>query len=147
MDLGNRRYDSQTRKTHTSISHYTSRQARMFDQKVGSHMRMKQSRGAMERSGNTPAIIAWQGSTFSLAGDLIRIGREPDNDVVIDDDEVSEHHCQIVREGEDLYLEDLNSSNGTFANGGVLADRLRLSVGDVVTIGSVLFQFLEEQPA
>jgi pSer/pThr/pTyr-binding forkhead associated (FHA) protein len=63
--------------------------------------------------------------------------------IVIEDEEVSAYHCQIVREGDDLFLEDLGSLNGTFANGGQVSDRFRLSIGDVVTVGSVLFQFFD----
>jgi hypothetical protein len=141
MELGDVRYDDHTRKTATTKSFYTARQDRMYAQKVGSHQRMKMSRGAMERNAETPSTIQWQGGTLELAVDLLRIGRTPDNDIVIDEDEVSSHHCQIVSDGDDLFLEDLGSLNGTFANGGQVHDRFRLSVGDLVTVGSVLFQF------
>ncbi len=146
MDLGSQRYDQHARKTSQTKSFYTSRQGRMYQQKVGSHQRMKQSRSALERSGDAPRVIAWQGNTRDLDMDCLHIGREANNDIVIAEEEVSAHHCQIARAGDDLFLEDLNSLNGTYANGGRVTDRFRLSVGDVMTVGSVLFQFLEEAP-
>lgn len=143
MELGDARYDQHTRKASTTKAFYSLRQARMYEQKIGSHQRMKMSRQAMERAGVAPSILQWQGGRMDLTVDLVRIGRKPDNDIVIDEEEVSAHHCQIVRDGDDLFLEDLGSLNGTFANGGQVSDRFRLSIGDVVTVGSVLFQFFD----
>ena len=73
--------------------------------------------------------------------DLLRIGRARDNDIVIPDNSVSKYHCQIVRDGDSLYLIDLNSTNGTFANGGLVRSRFRLSVDDVMSVDSWLFWF------
>jgi pSer/pThr/pTyr-binding forkhead associated (FHA) protein len=72
---------------------------------------------------------------------LLRIGRAEDNDIVIPEEGVSKYHCQIVRDGDNLFLVDLNSTNGTFANAGLVEGRFRLSVHDVATVGSWLFMF------
>lgn len=48
---------------------------------------------------------------------VITIGARDDNDVVLDDDTVSRHHCRIVQEDDAYVLVDLNSTNGTFVNG------------------------------
>lgn len=49
---------------------------------------------------------------------LIKIGKAPDNDVVINDPHVSRYHAQLVRTENDTWIiEDLNSTNGTFVNG------------------------------
>ncbi len=102
------------------------------------HGRLKRSRDALERSGPPPTRITWADGALDL-GARVRFGRDADNDIVIDEDEVSAHHCEIVRVGRDMILVDDNSTNGTFANGGRVAGRFVLSAGDVMTVGSMLF--------
>jgi pSer/pThr/pTyr-binding forkhead associated (FHA) protein len=96
---------------------------------------------AIERHGPTPTVMKSKQSLLDLTMNLLRFGRADDNDVVVPEDVVSSYHCQIVREANDPFLYDLNSRNGTFANGGLVMGRFRLSVGDVITIGSWLFRF------
>ena len=148
MEFGNQRYDAYSRKSTSSKVAYAamSRGMRMQEQTVQQHGRMKASRGALERNGETPSSLIWLNNTLDLDGDMIRIGRDADNDIVLDDEEVSAEHCQIVRDGDDLILEDLGSTNGTFANGGRVVGRFRLSVGDVMTVGGVLFRFTTNLP-
>jgi pSer/pThr/pTyr-binding forkhead associated (FHA) protein len=62
------------------------------------------------------------------------IGRLPDNAVVIDNPAVSGHHARLVPEGEQHFLEDLHSTNGTFINGQRIT-RQALANGDVVLVG------------
>lgn len=45
------------------------------------------------------------------------LGRKPDNDIVLDNQAVSGHHCKFYESGGTWYVEDLNSTNGTFVNG------------------------------
>jgi Ca-activated chloride channel family protein len=141
MELGRDRYDAYARKTSTTKVGHASRSQRFASATVSLHLRQKASRAALERKGNTPNVILWKGDKLDLDMDVLHIGREDDNDITVPEKDVSGYHCQIVREGDDLYLEDLGSTNGTYANGGLIADRFRLSVGDVVTVGSWLFRF------
>lgn len=46
----------------------------------------------------------------------LSVGRKPDNDVVIDNPAISSHHCKVVLKGDTYYVEDLESTNGTFVN-------------------------------
>ncbi len=139
MELGSDRYDTHSRKTASAkISYQTTRMWNVG--KVETHNRMKASRGAMERHQAAPRFVHWNHQSMELSADKIRIGRHPDNDIVIAEAEVSKFHCQIVRDGDDIYLEDL-SRNGTYANGGRVHDRFRLSAGDIVTVGGCLFTF------
>lgn len=66
----------------------------------------------------------------------INIGRGPENDVVIDNPKVSRNHCRIFARGNEYYLVDLRSMNGTFVNGQRIRGEHRLRDNDKVTIGS-----------
>lgn len=67
-------------------------------------------------------------------GASMTIGRLPDNTVVIDNPAVSAHHARVFRDGEDVVLEDLRSTNGTFVNDRHVY-RHALRNGDVVLVG------------
>lgn len=141
MELGPSRYDAHSRKVTTSHFH-ASTHSYNYEQTMISSELFKMTRSAMERSGETPTLVKWDKETLDLQEkDIIKIGRKPDNDIVLDEEIISSYHCQIVREGDDLYLEDLSSRNGTFANRGRVQARFRLSVGDVVTMGNKLLRF------
>ncbi|MCB9435592.1 MAG: VWA domain-containing protein [Anaerolineales bacterium] len=140
MEIGSQRYDAYSRKSSTSKIHYSTQRVRR-EETVFVHTRLKASREAFERHGETPRFIKWKREQLVLDMDVLRIGRAGDNDIVIHESDVSEYHCQIVRQGDILYLEDLNSTNGTFANGGRVEKAFQLSVGDVVTVGKWLFMF------
>lgn len=67
----------------------------------------------------------------------IRIGRHPQNDIVINDPCVGRNHCKIAQDGKGSFLlTDLNSINGTFLNGKRIRGTVRLSQNDVVRIGN-----------
>lgn len=62
-----------------------------------------------------------------------RIGRAPDNEVVIDNAGVSAHHAIITREGDAFIIEDSNSTNGVFVNGQRVTSQ-KLQYGDEIGI-------------
>ena len=72
------------------------------------------------------------------------IGRLPDNDVRIDNPAVSGHHSLIINILNDSFLEDLNSTNGTYVNG-KLIKKHALQHGDVITVGHHQLCFSNEQ--
>lgn len=73
-------------------------------------------------------------------GRTLRIGREPGNDLVLDDLRVSRNHARVAVGPDGTVLEDLGSQNGTFVNGR-LVERVRLSDGDLVGIGGFTLRF------
>lgn len=72
-------------------------------------------------------------SVTALNQGLTSIGRHNDNDLVIDNAGVSSHHAIISQEGDDLIIEDLNSTNGVFVNG-VRVHRQQIRYGDEISI-------------
>ena len=69
----------------------------------------------------------------------ITIGRDTDNDVVIDNKRASRHHGMIQKIKDAYCLKDVGSTNGTFVNGRKLpADKyIKLQPGDKITIGNM----------
>jgi Ca-activated chloride channel family protein len=140
MDLGHQRYTDYERKSTMTKSFTSSMRPMDTMATVALHGRLKQSRSAVERKGERPVKIVWRNGSLDLKN-KIEIGRADDNDIVIADPAVSTYHCAIIEQDSDFFLHDLNSTNGTFANGGRVSGHFRLSVGDVVTVGSQLFMF------
>lgn len=83
-----------------------------------------------------------QGSRFELTGDRITLGRDPASNVRLRDNEVSRRHAEIRRSGDEYWLIDLGSSNGTFVNGRRITQH-RLSNGDQIQLGRSLLLFTQ----
>ncbi|GAA3049073.1 FHA domain-containing protein [Streptomyces roseofulvus] len=70
----------------------------------------------------------------------VRIGRAPDNDVVVADLVVSRHHAELVARPDGTYwIHDLGSHNGTFLNGRPVVEPVRVTADDIVGIGRSAF--------
>ncbi|QMT33099.1 FHA domain-containing protein [Conchiformibius steedae DSM 2580] len=78
---------------------------------------------------------AWQPLTVYPQQSL-RVGRDTDCDAVIADGRVSSHHLDLYFDGNQLFVEDANSTNGTFINGKRTNGRTRLNRGDVLQLTS-----------
>ena len=85
------------------------------------------------------------GERFDLFGG-ISIGRSPEADVRIEDRYASGVHARIYSRGSSYYVEDMNSTNGTFLNGGRLDGEAELKDLDELRIGDTEFRFELEVP-
>ncbi len=85
-----------------------------------------------------------KGKVFTFADNEARIGRTPENDIIVKDGGVSREHARIYAQGKKVLVEDLGSANGTRLNGAVIAGPSALSDGDSVTIGDVTFVFEQD---
>src|SRR5689334_10862833 len=75
------------------------------------------------------------GEMFKVpSGDAV-IGRGRKSDVALYDEGVSRAHAKILAQGEEVWVEDLDSRNGTFVNGEKVAGRVRLADGDKIQVG------------
>ncbi|MEL7310398.1 MAG: FHA domain-containing protein [Pseudomonadota bacterium] len=81
---------------------------------------------------------------YNMTKERYTIGRLPDNDVRIDNPSVSGHHCLIINILNDSFLEDLNSTNGTYV-GGKLIKKHALQNGDTITIGHHQLRYVDSQ--
>ena len=71
---------------------------------------------------------------FILDKEVLTIGRKEDNDICIDNLAVSGHHAKLLTIFDDSFLEDMESTNGTFVNE-QRVNRLPLTNGQQITIG------------
>ena len=83
---------------------------------------------------------------YNMNKERYTIGRPPDNDIRIDNPAVSGHHSLIINILNDSFLEDLNSTNGTYVNG-KLIKKHALQHGDVITAGHHQLRFVEDDDA
>ena len=78
-----------------------------------------------------------------LTKDRTSLGRRPYNDIVIDNLAVSGEHAVLQMSGNDVHLEDLNSTNGTYVNGKAVKKQL-LQNSDTVEIGKYKIKYVNE---
>jgi diguanylate cyclase (GGDEF)-like protein len=81
------------------------------------------------------------GAILALSREVSILGRDPEIDVMVEDDSVSRRHARItLREG-NYEIEDLGSTNGTYVAGGLVSGRIRLLDGVRVQLGHTIFRF------
>src|SRR5262245_36582173 len=77
---------------------------------------------------------------FQFDGTIV-IGGGGTADFVVPNPSVSRRHAMMTREGDDWFLEDLSSGNGTFLNERIISQRATLANRDQIRLGSVVLQF------
>jgi pSer/pThr/pTyr-binding forkhead associated (FHA) protein len=78
-----------------------------------------------------------------LTKDRTTLGRRPYNDIVIDNLAVSGEHAVMQMSGAEVFLEDLNSTNGTYVNGKAIKKQ-QMQNGDTVEIGKYKIKFVHD---
>lgn len=82
-----------------------------------------------------------KGETYRFDRDELIVGRLSYCDIVIDQKNVSRQHTRLLRSGGDYFVEDLNSTNGTYLNGKRVRARSRLNDQDLIRIYNVTLMF------
>lgn len=80
---------------------------------------------------------------YEIDRDYLSIGRKHENDIQLNDLTVSGRHALINRVGDNVYVEDLNSTNGTLVNGNYIS-KFNLQHGNTIQIGHHLFTFFND---
>lgn len=102
----------------------------------------------LERSTSQPAPTARpsagvrmaHGEFIAMSGPTLTIGRAPDNQVVLSDQQASAHHARLVAETSGVAIEDLGSTNGTFVNDRQV-NRQQLAHDDRIRVGQTEMSF------
>ena len=79
-----------------------------------------------------------------ITKDKTTLGRRPYNDIVIDNLAVSGEHAVLQMVGADVFIEDLNSTNGTYINGKAIKKQL-LTHNDTVEVGKYKIKYLVDE--
>lgn len=82
-----------------------------------------------------PGLVL-DGRTYAVLRSPTQIGRQADNDIVLDDKRVSRHHAEIQEKGGRWLLRDMGSTNGTAVNGKIVKEAA-LKPGDQVSLGGL----------
>ena len=84
-----------------------------------------------------------QGQEVEVKHDVL-IGRHQDCDVVLQSSAISRRHAALAVRDDQLWLSDLNSSNGTFVNDLKIVQETLLAAGDIVQFANLKFALLAE---
>ncbi len=99
--------------------------------------------------GHCACLIQYNGDAlghrYFLYDSDISIGRLSSNAVMLYDDSVSRQHARIISIGDQLVVEDLGSSNGTYINDKPIRIRTALQNGDVLRIGDILLKYFSSE--
>lgn len=87
-----------------------------------------------------PCLIRSDDAKLLLEGDVLLLGRAPDNHIIVNDGRVSRYHSILRREGVNYVLEDVGTPNGTYVNGKRIQRHL-LASGDVIKVGQMSFTY------
>ena len=79
-----------------------------------------------------------------IGDDEVIIGRTPDCDIQLLVENVSRRHARIIYKNEEYQVEDMDSTNGVYVNG-IKVERCILRQHDIIEIGGVKIQFIEEK--
>ncbi len=106
---------------------------------------------AMQQGSDRFRLVVRRGPTpshsWDLEGELVTVGRDVSNDIVINDAEASRQHLRLRRRrGGGYVLEDLGSTNGTFVNGQRLSGARSLHNGDMIGMGETVTLAYERVP-
>ena len=80
-----------------------------------------------------------QGTQLEITAQGIRIGRDPNNEMFLDDPEVSRHHARVILHNGAVWVQDAGSRNGIFVNGNRVSGHKQISPGAQIQIGGHQF--------
>jgi pSer/pThr/pTyr-binding forkhead associated (FHA) protein len=84
------------------------------------------------------------GTTFLVWKSPYIIGRHEQADLKITNPQVSVYHCSIVIRGNEVWVRDMDSTNGTFINDERVKGEERLGIGDRLQVGPAVFEIIQE---
>ncbi len=100
--------------------------------------------GAQTSRGAPTHVLVVQGSntgaTAPLSGAPILIGRGSDAAIKLEDDYVSTRHARIAASGDQWFVEDLGSTNGTYLGASRISQPTAIAIGTQVRIGKTILE-------
>lgn len=90
---------------------------------------------------NLVILQAGAATPFELVDTETTLGRHPDCVIQLESNMVSRRHAQVIKDGNEYFVEDIGSGNGTFVNGQKIEARTRLNDNDRIKLGPILLRF------
>jgi len=87
------------------------------------------------------------GKEYVLDQPEMSIGRSKDCDIAIEDETVSGSHAAIRMDGDNSFITDMNSKNGTIVNSSLISGEYELEKGDEIEVGDIKFKFVHKDAA
>ncbi len=84
---------------------------------------------------------------FPVVADQFTVGREADNDLVLDQVNISKHHLRLRRRDGGVEVVDLSSTNGTYVNGRKISTPRRMGRADRIYVGDYILMLEGDDPA
>ncbi len=98
-----------------------------------------------------PVLVAVSGAlaggSFVITTQGLRMGRDPDNEIVIDDEGTSRQHARVILHNGAVWIQDAGSRNGVFVNGERVPDHRQVNPGDRIQVSSSVFEVQLSLPA
>ena len=98
-----------------------------------------------ERAAVSAKLVAMnppkEGQYYPLSLSPVYLGRTESNDIIVKDDRVSGQHAKLSFEESQFWIEDLDSTNGTYVNGERLTKKRSLKDEDLIKIGATILKF------
>ncbi|MBN1888085.1 MAG: FHA domain-containing protein [Thermoflexales bacterium] len=86
------------------------------------------------------------GQAIEAQQPVLTIGRSRENDLHVDDPQISRHHARLIQQGTAYVLEDLGSTNGTFVNNQRLSAPATIQPGDMIRLGNNVLMDVQAPP-
>ncbi len=86
------------------------------------------------------------GQAIEVQQPILTIGRSRENDLHVDDAQISRHHARLVQQGLAYVLEDLGSMNGTFVNNQRISAPASIQPGDMIRLGNNVLMDVQAPP-
>jgi pSer/pThr/pTyr-binding forkhead associated (FHA) protein len=114
------------------------------NQAGGKRSREPKPKPARKRRGAPTKLVITEGSnageTVPLSGEAIMLGRGGDSTIRLDDDYVSTRHARFVTNGEEWFIEDMGSTNGTYIGNTRVTRATAITPGTAVRLGKTVVE-------
>lgn len=119
------------------VCHHQNREENRYCTQCGSKLFNEENNGVYLVVMNGESL----GKKFKLKRSSNTIGRENDNLIYIDDNQVSKKHAEVLYENEEYWIKDSGSRNGVYLNGKKIEQAERLFNGNILKVGSKILKF------
>ena len=107
-------------------------------------------RGTVPTMERGPVLVCIEGAQlgriFGVTPEGLRIGRDPANEIVVEDTGVSRQHARVLLHNGAVWVQDAGSRNGVFVNEQRVPDHRQVKLGDKLKVGATLFELRAAPP-